>query len=128
MKGLASSEGERTLCKTVFFGSEARSFSCVIKHYISTMYNYDSQHILVSACHLTGVDSDFKAVDFDRRLRSNSKSNGKSELTIGFRYKIDLFWSKFNISRSLSIYFWLKDRKRPSKCKLSIIQSKTTTF
>ena len=28
------------------------------------------------------VDSDFKAVDFDRRLRSDSKSNDESESTI----------------------------------------------
>ena len=39
--------------------------------------------------------SDFKAVNFDRRLQSNLKSNNESESTIAisiwFQYKINLF-------------------------------------
>ena len=81
-------------------------------------------------------NSDFKAVDFDCRLRFNLKSNDKSESTIAiliwfrykidlfqyklnlFRYKINLFWYKINVFWSKFDLFWLKDQKRLSKCQL----------
>ena len=88
-------------------------------------------------------NSDFKAVNFDSRLRSNSKSNDESESTIAisiwFWYKIDLFWSKIDLFWSkIDLFcskfdlFRLKDRKRPSKCPLfnrkQKIISKTTNY
>ena len=67
-------------------------------------------------------DSDFKAVDFHRRLRSDSKSNDESESTIAIsiwiRYKIDLFRHKINLFRFKFDLFQLKDQKRPSKFQL----------
>ena len=86
-------------------------------------------------------DLDFKVVDFDRRLRSDSKSNHESESTIAiwfrykidlFPYKIDLFPYKIDLFRSKFDLFWLEDRKRLSKCRLINrkwwIISKTTIF
>ena len=53
-------------------------------------------------------------IDYSPIRNPTTSSNRRSR----FGYKIDLFRSEFDINRSLSIYFWLKDQKRPSKCRL----------
>ena len=53
-------------------------------------------------------------VDYGPIRNPTTNLNWRSQ----FWYKIDLFRSKFDINRSLSIYFRLKDWKRPNNCRL----------
>ena len=63
-------------------------------------------------------DSDSKPADFDCQFRSSISVQFKIQQRIRIGgCNFDLNSIIFDLNRSISIYFWLKDLKRPSKCR-----------
>ena len=94
----------------------------LVQQLLHTKMNYCT-NMYIKLMRLEGTnrivdDSDFKPVDFDRRLPSDSKSNDKSELTIWFQFqsKFDLFQLKYCQKDQKDRKSWLKvnfDQIRP---------------